>query len=85
MGGLAGATPVYAAAFGFFMLASSACPACPGSSASSWSSRARSWPRPVDAAIAALVMILAAAYLLWMYQRVFTGELSDFLRGLATT
>jgi NADH-quinone oxidoreductase subunit M len=27
-------------------------------------------------------MILAAAYLLWMYQRVAFGELSDFLRGL---
>jgi hypothetical protein len=27
-------------------------------------------------------MILAAAYLLWMYQRIIFGELSDFLRGL---
>ena len=27
-------------------------------------------------------MILAAAYLLWMYQRVAFGELSDFFRGL---
>jgi NADH-quinone oxidoreductase subunit M len=27
-------------------------------------------------------MVLAAAYLLWMFQRVFFGELSDFLRGL---
>ncbi len=26
-------------------------------------------------------MILAAGYLLWMFQRIFTGELSDFLRG----
>ena len=29
-----------------------------------------------------VLMILAAAYLLWMYQRVVFGELSDFLRGL---
>jgi NADH-quinone oxidoreductase subunit M len=27
-------------------------------------------------------MILAAAYLLWMFQRLFTGELSEFLTGL---
>jgi NADH-quinone oxidoreductase subunit M len=27
-------------------------------------------------------MILAAAYLLWMFQRIFTGDLSEFLRGL---
>jgi NADH:ubiquinone oxidoreductase subunit 4 (subunit M) len=32
--------------------------------------------------IAAFVMIFAAGYLLWMFQRVFTGELSDFLKGL---
>jgi NADH-quinone oxidoreductase subunit M len=29
-----------------------------------------------------LVMILAAVYLLWLYQRIFTGELSPFLKGL---
>jgi len=28
------------------------------------------------------VMILAAGYLLWMFQRVAFGELSEFLRGL---
>ena len=27
-------------------------------------------------------MILAAGYLLWMFQRVVFGELSDFLKGL---
>jgi NADH-quinone oxidoreductase subunit M len=27
-------------------------------------------------------MTLGAAYLLWLYQRMFTGELSDFFRGL---
>ena len=34
------------------------------------------------AAIATFCMILAAGYLLWMFQRVFTGELSEFLAGL---
>jgi NADH-quinone oxidoreductase subunit M len=37
---------------------------------------------PAVAAVAALAMMLAAAYLLWMYQRVFFSDLSDFLRGL---
>jgi NADH-quinone oxidoreductase subunit M len=27
-------------------------------------------------------MTIGAAYLLWLYQRMFTGDLSDFLRGL---
>ena len=36
----------------------------------------------VAAAIAALAMMLGAAYLLWMYQRVVFGDLSDFLKGL---
>ena len=27
-------------------------------------------------------MILGAAYLMWMYQRVVFGDLSDFLKGL---
>jgi NADH-quinone oxidoreductase subunit M len=37
---------------------------------------------PWTAAVAAFVMILAAAYLLWMYQRVAMGEPSEFLVGL---
>ena len=37
---------------------------------------------PGAAAIATFVMILAAGYLLWMFQRVAFGELSDFLKGL---
>jgi len=37
---------------------------------------------PYVAAIAAFVMIFAAAYLLWMYQRIIFGEVSDFLKSL---
>jgi NADH:ubiquinone oxidoreductase subunit 4 (subunit M) len=37
---------------------------------------------PYAAAIAAFVMILAAGYLLYMYQRVVFGEVSDFLASL---
>ena len=39
---------------------------------------------PCAAAIAALAMMLGAAYLLWMYQRVVFGDLSDFLKGLGS-
>ncbi|CAN5735381.1 NADH-quinone oxidoreductase subunit M [soil metagenome] len=82
MGGLAAVMPVYAAVFGFFVLASLALPGLAGFvgeflvlvGAFDY------WP-PV-AAIAALAMLLGAAYLLWMYQRVIFGEVSDFLRGL---
>jgi NADH-quinone oxidoreductase subunit M len=37
---------------------------------------------PWVAVIATFCMILAAAYLLWMFQRVAFGEVSDFLKGL---
>ena len=82
MGGLAGALPVYAALFGFFVLASLGLPGLAGfvgeflvfvGSFDYW---------PLVAAIAALRMMLGAAYLLWMYQRVVFGDLSDFLKGL---
>jgi len=82
MGGLAAATPVYAALFGFFMFASVGLPGLSGFVGEflvflgSWSYN------PWVAAVACFVMILAAGYLLWLFQRVFTGELSDFLRGL---
>ena len=39
---------------------------------------------PWVAAIACFVMIFAAGYLLWLFQRVFTGELSDFLKGIGS-
>jgi NADH-quinone oxidoreductase subunit M len=37
---------------------------------------------PVVAAVTALAMMLGAAYLLWMYQRVIFGDLTDFLKGI---
>jgi NADH-quinone oxidoreductase subunit M len=82
MGGLAGVVPVYAALFGFFVLASLGLPGLAGfvgeflviiGAFDFW---------PVVAAIAALAMMLAAAYLLWMYQRIIFGDLTDFLKGL---
>ena len=84
MGGLSAVTPVYAAIFGFFVLASLALPGLAGfvaeflvlvGSFAFW---------PWAAAAPALAMMLGAAYLLWMYQRVVFGELSDFLKGLGS-
>jgi NADH-quinone oxidoreductase subunit M len=82
MGGLSSATPVYAATFGFFVLASVGLPGLSGF-VGEFLVLLGSWAySPIVAAIAAFVMILAAAYLLWMFQRVVFGELSEFLRGL---
>jgi NADH-quinone oxidoreductase subunit M len=82
MGGLSAATPVYAAAFGFFAFASAGLPGLAGF-VGEFLVLVGSWAyNPVVAAIAAVVMVLGAAYLLWMFQRLFTGELSDFLRGI---
>jgi NADH-quinone oxidoreductase subunit M len=73
---------VYALFFGFFMLASLGLPGLSGFVGEflvflgAWSYN------PWVAVIASFVMIFAAGYLLWLFQRVFTGELSDFLKGL---
>jgi NADH-quinone oxidoreductase subunit M len=82
MGGLAGLTPVYAAVFGFFVFASVGLPGLSGFVGEFLTLVGAFDANPWIAAVATLVMILAAGYLLWMFQRVATGELSDFLRGL---
>jgi NADH-quinone oxidoreductase subunit M len=82
MGGLAGVTPVYAAAFGFFVFASVGLPGLSGFVGEFLTLVGAFDFSPWVAGVAAFVMILAAAYLLWMFQRLFTGEVSDFLRGL---
>jgi NADH-quinone oxidoreductase subunit M len=82
MGGLAGPTPVYAAVFGFFMLASLGLPGLSGFVGEFLTLVGTFDAAPFAAAIATVVVILSAAYLMWMYQRVVFGELSDFLRGL---
>jgi NADH-quinone oxidoreductase subunit M len=82
MGGLSAVTPVYAATFGFFVFASVGLPGLSGFVGEflvflgAWSYN------PWVAAIAAFVMILAAGYLLWMFQRLFTGEVTEFLKGV---
>ena len=82
MGGVAGVMPVYAVAFGFFVFASAGLPGLSGFVGEFLALVGAFAFSPAVAAIATFCMILAAAYLLWMYQRVVFGELSDFLRGL---
>ena len=82
MGGLGSATPVYAAAFGFFVFASVGLPGLSGFVGEFLTLVGTFSVMPVAGAIATFVMILAAGYLLWMFQRVAFGELSDFLKDL---
>jgi NADH-quinone oxidoreductase subunit M len=82
MGGLAGLTPVYAAIFGFFVFASAGLPGLSGFVGEFLTLVGTFAANPLVAGIATLVMVLAAAYLLWMFQRVVFGEPSAFLQGL---
>ncbi len=82
MGGLAGKTPLYSALFGFFTLASLALPGLAGFVGEFLVLVGTFAVNPLAAAVAALVMILSAVYLLYMYQRVVFGELSEFLSRL---
>ncbi len=82
MGGLGAPTPVYAAIFGFFVFASVGLPGLSGFVGEFLVFVGAYAYNPWVAAVSAFVMIFAAAYLLWMTQRVLFGPLSDFLTGL---
>jgi NADH-quinone oxidoreductase subunit M len=82
MGGVAGVMPVYAVALGFFVFASGGLPGLAGFVGEFLVLVGAFQFSPWVAAIATVCMILAGAYLLWMYQRVVFGELSGFLKGL---
>ena len=82
MGGLAARTPVYAAIFGFFVFASADLPELSGFVGEFLVLVGTFAANPYAAAVATFVMILAAAYLLFMFQRIVFGELSEFLAGL---
>jgi NADH-quinone oxidoreductase subunit M len=82
MGGLAALTPAWAAIFGFFVFASAGLPGLSGFVGEFLTLVGAFQFNPWTAGVAAFVMILAAAYLLWMVQRVAMGEPSQFLTGL---
>jgi NADH-quinone oxidoreductase subunit M len=73
---------VYAVAFGFFVFASAGLPGLSGFVGEFLALVGTFAVNPWVAAVATFVMILAAAYLLWMFQRVVLGEPSPFLLGL---
>jgi NADH-quinone oxidoreductase subunit M len=84
MGGLGSKTPVYAAAFGFFVFASVGLPGLSGFVGEFLTLVGTFAVYPAAAVVATFVMIIAAGYLLWMFQRVAFGELSEFLKGLGS-
>jgi len=84
MGGWAVRTPVYAALFGFFLFASVGLPGLSGFAGEFLVLLGAFIANPMIAGASTFVMILAAVYLLYMYQRVFTGPLSPFLKGLGS-
>ena len=82
MGGVASVMPLYAAALGFFVFASGGLPGLSGFVGEFLALVGAFEYSPWVAAVATVCMVLAAGYLLWMFQRVAFGELSDFFKGL---
>ncbi|HEY3164664.1 MAG TPA: NADH-quinone oxidoreductase subunit M [Candidatus Limnocylindrales bacterium] len=82
MGGVGSIMPVYAVGLGFFVFASAGLPGLGGFVGEFLVLVGAFEYAPVVAAVATVCMILAAGYLLWMFQRVAFGEVSEFLRGL---
>jgi len=84
MSGLAARTPAWAAVFGFFVFASGGLPGLSGFVGEFLTLVGTFAVSPAAAAVATLVMILAAGYLLYMYGRIVFGEVSDFVSGLGS-
>jgi NADH-quinone oxidoreductase subunit M len=82
MGGLGAVLPIWSTAFGFFILASAGLPGLSGF-VGEFLVFVGSFVYAPGIAVAAIgVMVLAATYLLWMFQRVGFGPVSDFIAGL---
>jgi NADH-quinone oxidoreductase subunit M len=74
--------PIWATVFGFFILASAGLPGLSGFVGEFLVFVGSFGVAPIVAFASIIVMVLAATYLLWMFQRVAFGTLSDFLAGL---
>jgi NADH-quinone oxidoreductase subunit M len=82
MGGLAATMPLWSTVFGFFMLASIGLPGLSGFVGEFLVFVGSFTYAPSIAVASIIVMVLAATYLMWMFQRVAFGAVSDFLTGL---
>jgi NADH-quinone oxidoreductase subunit M len=82
MGGLAATMPLWSTVFGFFILASIGLPGLSGFVGEFLVFVGSFTYAPAIAVASIIVMVLAATYLLWMFQRVAFGAESDFLKGL---
>jgi NADH-quinone oxidoreductase subunit M len=82
LGGLAGKLPLYATTLGFFMLASAGLPGLSGFVGEFLVLIGTFAVAPLVAGVAAIVMVLGATYLFYMFQQVVFVDLSDFLKGL---
>ena len=82
MGGLAATMPLWSTVFGFFILASIGLPGLSGFVGEFLVFVGSFAYAPAIAVASIIVMVLAATYLLWMFQRVAFGAVSDFLAGL---
>jgi NADH-quinone oxidoreductase subunit M len=82
MGGLAATMPLWSTVFGFFILASIGLPGLSGFVGEFLVFVGSFAYAPAIVVASIIVMVLAATYLLWMFQRVAFGAVSDFLAGL---
>jgi NADH-quinone oxidoreductase subunit M len=82
MGGVAAAMPLWSTVFGFFILASIGLPGLSGFVGEFLVFVGSFTYAPAIAVASIIVMVLAATYLLWMFQRVAYGAVSEFLKGL---
>jgi len=84
MGGLAATMPIWSTVFGFFILASAGLPGLSGFVGEFLVFVGSFTVAPVISFASIIVMVLAATYLLWMFQRIAFGDLSEFLSGLGS-
>jgi NADH-quinone oxidoreductase subunit M len=82
MGGAAAAMPIWAVTLGFFVFASVGLPGLSGFVGEFLVLVGAFEYAPAVAAVATFCMILAAGYLLWMFQRIVFGEISEFFKSL---
>jgi len=82
MGGLSATMPIWSTVFGFFILASAGLPGLSGFVGEFLVFVGSFVYAPGIVVASIIVMVLVATYLLWMFQRVAFGPVSDFLAGL---